>query len=129
MWAYNYTDELYHYGVLGMKWGHRKTIKTTNGSDDVRDKMEKKLKQSKRIRKAGVVMKLAGAAAEIASKNVYNKKRAGASNLDVAIVKGGQYVGKILKKAGSITVSASYINQISAYDKYKRESRQQMLAK
>lgn len=24
MWQYNYSPELYHYGVMGMRWGHRK---------------------------------------------------------------------------------------------------------
>ena len=28
MWQYNYTDELYHYGVKGMKWGAEKSCKT-----------------------------------------------------------------------------------------------------
>lgn len=25
MWKYNNLDELYHYGILGMRWRHRKT--------------------------------------------------------------------------------------------------------
>ena len=35
MWEYNYTtspDELYHYGVPGMKWGHRKKYQTASAS-------------------------------------------------------------------------------------------------
>lgn len=34
MWEYNYstTDELYHYGVLGMRWGIRKARSSSSGS-------------------------------------------------------------------------------------------------
>ena len=32
MWTYNYSNELYHYGVLGMKWGVRKGRSTSSKS-------------------------------------------------------------------------------------------------
>lgn len=32
MWTYNHMDELYHYGVLGMKWGKRKAKSSSDSN-------------------------------------------------------------------------------------------------
>lgn len=45
MWRYNNIDELYHYGILGMKWGRRKA-KATRSEDSQRVKTIRKKKIS-----------------------------------------------------------------------------------
>lgn len=40
MWEYNYgpgPDELYHYGVKGMRWGYRKAVKISGKRDSASD--------------------------------------------------------------------------------------------
>lgn len=45
MWTYNNPDELYHYGVLGMKWGRRKNSYTSKDHRRVKYLTSKKTNQ------------------------------------------------------------------------------------
>ena len=41
MWQYQNTDELYHYGIPGMRWGIRRAQKILGSSDASVDKKKK----------------------------------------------------------------------------------------
>lgn len=45
MWEYNNTDELYHYGILGMRWGRRKASYTSKDHRRAKTLKKKKLSQ------------------------------------------------------------------------------------
>ena len=80
MWQYNYTDELYHYGILGMRWGvHRALSKNSSNSRLMKKAIkydQKSASLTKKSEKIHANKDLAGSNKKAVKAAKYDKKAA-----------------------------------------------------
>lgn len=81
MWTYNYTNELYHYGVKGMKWGVRRELKKQakqrmyKEQDSIENEMDKRImKINRKYGQLGNNGEGKNARMNRATKKAYNKE-------------------------------------------------------
>lgn len=84
MWTYNYTNELYHHGVKGMKWGHRRALanvttgnsrsKGGNGGDSDAARAERRAKRISTGKKVAAGLLVAAGAAAVTAVAIDMKK-------------------------------------------------------
>lgn len=104
MWKYNETDELYHYGILGMRWGRRKAKYTS-----------KDYRQAKNIRKKKV--------SQMTNKELDTVNRRMNLENNYRNLNSQRNVGKKIVTAftaGATTITAA----VGAYEAYKKYGKQ-----
>lgn len=72
MWQYKHTDELYHYGVPGMRWGKRKSTSTEEKSAENSRASRGKSKAAKILASIGIAAVAVGAAVKYGKPAVQN---------------------------------------------------------
>ena len=94
MWQYNHTDELYHYGVKGMRWGHRR-FQNKDGS--LKTAGKKRYGGDAKVSTDGSA-KRAYEEAKKKRKNAWNVKAEADVNYDEAFYDYNSLTGKVNKR-------------------------------
>ena len=118
--------ELYHYGVLGMRWEKRKKKETKNNSDnqqkklDSTDKYISDTKTNRAIRRVGYGAKVTSAVMNHIGKRMYMTYRNDSTPGKTAIINGMGYGSRALNKIGDVAITGSFLKQHRDYREWRK---------